>query len=523
MEGGERRPSVWVRRGMRLITTLSRPSRRSHEWAYAAILCLTVTGALYLLRGVIGYWSVALIYLLSVVLGALYLTRWPVLALAGVSALLWNFLFIPPQFTFRVHHTHDLIMFVTYFAVAIVLGHLGSRVRERERELRRQEQRANTLYTLTRSLLSIPELKQAMLEATRQLKEVLQARSVTYLLIGGPEPAWATPDGTPANMPHSDMRAANTCVETQKPVGRFTAVSHGSNTYFHPLVSKGQPLGVLAIAPVQREAWTREQTEFIQSFSALVTVALEKDTMERATREARVRAESEKLQEALLDSVSHELKTPLAVIAGMAEQLERADQTGRPGTGLVSEIRIAAQRLSRTVNSLLDMTRLESGRLQPQLDWQDVQDIVNAAVASVADQVQEHPIRIQVPADLAPVRVDFVFIQHAIGNLLSNAARFSPRGAEIRIDASISNGDLWIDVADLGKGVERKQQEKIFEKFYRDRSAPPGGLGLGLSIARRFIEVHGGAIRAIDQVQGGACFRITLPVEKFDNRTGIET
>lgn len=513
-EGGAGRADAGDRRAF--MRALRQPGLHPREFAFAGILCATVTGILFLLRGTIGYWSVGLIYLLSVVLGSFYLTRWPVLALAGLSAFLWNYFFIPPQFTIRIDKTHDAIMLVTYFAVALVLGHLGSAIREREQAQRKQKERADTLYSLARSLHSSADLNRGLRDATDQLAEVLKARAAAHFLPPLAPSAYTTSDGGRLVIPPSDRAAAESCLTNGRPTGRFTSSFGDAANYYHPLVSKAGVLGLVAIAPTRGHGWTPDETEVVESFAAMITVALEKQKLEQLTRDATIRAESEKLYSALLDSVSHELKTPLAVISGTAEQLEKHCRKGTAQV-LVSEIRLATQRLSRTVNSLLDMTRLETGRLQPQLDWQDVQDIVNAAAASVGDQLHGHPLRLDLNSDLPPVRVDFVFIQQAIGNLLSNAAQFSPEGGEISVGAALDGEILRIEVRDRGPGIPTGQEEKIFEKFYRGRSAPAGGMGLGLSIARRFVEVHGGSVQASNQGTGGACLTIRLPVEKLQN------
>jgi two-component system sensor histidine kinase KdpD len=227
-------------------------------------------------------------------------------------------------------------------------------------------------------------------------------------------------------------------------------------------------------------------------------------------RREKMREESERLQRTLLDSVSHELRTPLSVITAGLESLESADPQRREA--VIEEMRTAVRRLNRRVSDLLDQTRLESGMLQPRMDWCDAADLAHSAARAVSDALVDHPFSITIPEDLPPIRADFALTEHALANLILNAAVHTPRATPISIDARLAeDGRACFAVADRGPGLGLAMQGKLFQKFARGDAAQAGGLGLGLSIARGFIAAQGGELIAGDNPGGGVVFSIYLP------------
>jgi two-component system sensor histidine kinase KdpD len=235
------------------------------------------------------------------------------------------------------------------------------------------------------------------------------------------------------------------------------------------------------------------------------------DRIRSQARKEKRRDESERLQRTLLDSVSHELRTPLAVITASIEHLEAAPAAAQ--RDLVAEIRTATRRLNRLVGNLLDQTRLESGALKARLDWCDARDLINAASDGVRDALAGHPFCVAVPEDMPPVRADFALMEHALANLLVNAAHHTPAGTPIQASAGISpeGGQACFIVADQGPGLSAALRSRLFQKFSRGDKAQVGGLGLGLSIARGFVAAQGGQILAGENPGGGARFTIYLP------------
>jgi len=241
----------------------------------------------------------------------------------------------------------------------------------------------------------------------------------------------------------------------------------------------------------------------LETFAAQIAVTIEKDRLALGGRNAQIAAQSEKLQRALFDTVSHELKTPLAAISAALEQPE--------GSAISQEIRPAVARLTQLVNNLLDMTRLDSGMLKPNLEWADPGELVAEALERVSNQTRSRDLAVQIPHDLPPIRVDPGLVQQSIALIVSNAILHTPADTGIEVAAFHEGNTVKITVADHGSGLKPGEEERIFEKFYRSAGAPAGGTGLGLSIARRLVEAHNGRITARNRPEGGALFTIELP------------
>jgi two-component system sensor histidine kinase KdpD len=446
-----------------------------------------------------GYWAVALFYLLAVVLAATRLRRWPTLFLAGLSALLWDFLFIPPRFTFYITHFHDFMMFGAYFVIALVIGHLATQLREREQAERRREQRATALYRLTRALAASRDLDQALPKVFALIKESFQSEAAVWLRDeNGLSRHWAS-TVTPSS---KDESVAVWAFQKKQAAGKSTDTLPDAESLHVPLVTGDGTEGVLTVRlPVTP---TLEQRELLDAFAAQLALFVKKERALEESRAAQISWQSQKLQKALFDSVSHELKTPLAAMSVALQAATSSDQLDR------AELQQAVQRLTRTVDHLLDATRLESGLLQPLREWCDPAELVREAVASSG--LNDTAVRINIDHDLPAISVDARLIQQALNALLSNAAAHGGSSKPIEVNAARDGAMLIISVADHGPGLSSGEENKVFEKFYRGPKTRPGGLGLGLSIARQLVEAHGGELVAENRQSGGARFSIRLPV-----------
>jgi len=458
----------------------------------------------------IGYTSVSMIYLLAVLLSGMTLSRWPVLLLGMLSALTWNFVFIPPRYTFQISKTNDVMMFIMFFIVALVMGQITTRLRERKQSERKQEARLHTLYDLTRMMAVTHEARDAIHSSIEKIQEVLQVQAAIFLTDAKGRPDFSKPAGGTLILSGKERSVATWAFQKQQPAGRFTDNLPDATHHYQPLVSMEKSLGVLVIHPVSEKTWSLEQRNLIDTFSSLMTVILEKEMLSSLAEETKIKAELEKLYTALLDSVSHELKTPLAVIEGCTETL--SPELFRK---LIPEIRMASKRLRQTVDGLLEMTRLDSGSFQLNMEWHDMRDVINAAVERLTEQLSKHTVKLQYADKLPLVKIDARIIEQVLVNLLSNAVLYTPQGTEITVTAQTDQEALLVSVMDQGEGIPEEDFERIFEKFYRGRNTITGGLGLGLSIAKRFIQAHGGEIEARNQPSGGACFTFRLPTEFF--------
>jgi len=442
-----------------------------------------------------GYWAVALFYLLAVVLAATRLRRWPTLLLAALSALLWDFLFIPPRFTFYISQFHDFMMFGAYFVIALVIGHLATQLREREQSERRREERATALYRLTRALAASRSLDEALPKVLLLIKSSFQAEAAVWLCDDAGLSRHPASTFVPSN---KDESVASWTFQKKQSAGKSTDTLPDADALHVPLVTGDRAEGVLtvrfAIPP------TLEQRELLDTFAAQLALFVNKERVLQESREAQVARQSQKLQKTLFDSVSHELKTPLAAISAALQQ----PQPDR------AELSQAVRRLTRTVDHLLDATRLESGLLQPVREWCDPGELLREAVALAG--LREQAVKISVANDLPVVFVDAHLIEQALAALLSNAAAHGLSDQPIEASAARDDSMLVFAVADHGPGLAPGEENKVFEKFYRGPGTPAGGLGLGLSIARQLVEAHSGQIVAQNRAEGGSRFSIRLPI-----------
>jgi two-component system sensor histidine kinase KdpD len=465
------------------------------EFGMALAIAAVVTTAGLAIIDYTGYWAVALFYLLAVVLAATRLRRWPTLFLAAGSALLWNFLFIPPRFTFYITHLHDFMMFGAYFVIALVIGHLATQLREREQSERRREERATALYRLTRALAASRDLDEALPKALALIRNFFQADAAVWLR---DESGLAQHSASMFAPSSKDESVANWAFQKKQAAGKSTDTLPDADALHVPLVTGDRAEGVLTVRIASPP--TIEQRELLDAFAAQLALFVNKERALEESRVAHLARQSQKLQKTLFDSVSHELKTPLAAMTAALEQ-------PRPDC---AELQQAVRRLTRSVDHLLDATRLESGLLQPVREWCDPGELLREAIGLAG--LKEDSVKVSIARDLPTVWVDAPLMQQALGALLSNAAAHAKSDQPTAVSVARDDSMLVFSVADHGPGLAPGEESKVFEKFYRGPGARPGGLGLGLSIARQLVEAHGGQIVAQNRETGGARFSIRLPI-----------
>jgi two-component system sensor histidine kinase KdpD len=477
-----------------------------YGWVAALVFILTSLGSG--LATVAGYMVVALLFLLAVVVAALRMARGPVLVLSALLALSWNFFFIQPSFTFFISKPEDIVMFGLFFVVAISMGHLTSRLRQRERvESRRQRETAALLQFTQQAALAtgpangVPAALR-LIEDLFRIEVALVERSPDQSLdqstraVGSRQPAG------------KEWGVINWAFENRHPAGRFTDTLPDSSATWFPVQTSTSIMGVLGVWLPRETSLDFGMRQTLEAFVLQLALVLEKEHIIQAVNRAELLEQSEKLRRTLLDSVSHELKTPLAVIHAALDGL------GEDGNPYVSEIRTANQRLQRVVSHLLQMTQIESSVVEPHREWCDVSDIVRSAQESVRESLAGRMIELSVPPDLPAVKVDAMLIAQAIANLLHNAALYTPAGTPVQVSVSLAAGSiLTIVVRDHGPGLPSGEEELLFAKFYRSPGSPAGGTGLGLAIVRGFVQAHGGTVSARNHPDGGAEFTLALPVE----------
>jgi two-component system sensor histidine kinase KdpD len=309
---------------------------------------------------------------------------------------------------------------------------------------------------------------------------------------------------------------ADWALRHRQPAGSGTDTLPSAEGLHLPLMAGDHTVGVLSLRFKDQGPLATEQRDLLDSFVRQVALVLDRQRLRDAEQQAKLVSESERLSKTLLNSVSHEIRTPIAAIGNAAANLCETQRGSLNDfqTQMVYEIQQAAERLNRLVGNLLNMTRLESGHVAPKMDWCDVADLIQVTVKEIERDMSGHKVSIQIASELPLVRMDFVLMQQAVINLLLNVAAHTPPETPVTIDARTDSGFLVLSVSDKGPGLPPETLPFIFDKFYRAPSAPAGGTGLGLAIVKGFVEAQGGKVLVENQPGGGARFVIRLPAGK---------
>lgn len=447
-----------------------------------------------------------LIFLLTVVVLALFLGRGPVLLAGALSAMVWNYFFLPPRYTFIIASAEDAILFGLYFVVAIVLGQLVSRIRAQELAERHREERATALYQLSRELAQAGTRDEVVWQLVAEVNRVFRAPAAVLLPVrAGLSPH---PDGT-LTLTEKEFHVAEWAFSHRQAAGRFTDNLPGSDALHLPLATERALLGVLSISP-PGSTLSLVQRDLLEAYARQAALVLDRVALRATAEQTKLVAESERLSNALLNSISHELRTPLAAITSATNTLVES-KSGEIQRSMVGEIQEAAARLNRLVGNLLDVTRLESGHVQAKLEWHEIADVVQSTVRSLQRELAGRNVKVEIETKLPLARLDFTLMQQALSNIILNAVMHTPPATEILVRACKEGKELLIRISDTGPGLPPELLPRVFEKFMRAANAPTGGSGLGLAIVKGFVEAQGGSITAENRLSGGALFTIRLP------------
>ena len=489
-------------------------------YAKSVALCGAVIGATAPLLHVLEPSNIVMLLLLAVVFSALRHGRGPAVLAAFVSVAAFDFFDIAPRFTFAVSDAQYLVTFVVMLIVALVIGQLTAGLTYQARVALLREDRVRALYELSRDLAAALMPEQIVQIGTRVLQAQFEARA-EFLLLDA-EDRLVVPADSPV-----DASVAHWALAHAEAAGQGTGTLPASTMLYVPLKAPMRVRGVVALALRNPQRLNvPEQRRLLDTFASLLAIALERIHYVDVAQKTTVQMESERLRSALLGAISHDLRTPLAALAGMADSLQLTAPPLAPAHAEIAQaLREAALRMNALVNNLLDMARLESGRIALNLQWQPLEEVVGSALRSLGGLFAgRHPIQVALPADLPLLQFDAVLIERVLANLLENAAKYTPPGSAISVGAAATRDSVEVWVADEGPGLPPGREERIFEKFERGRkeSATPG-VGLGLAICRAIVAAHGGAIRGETRPSGGARFVFTLPrgepprIEDADN------
>ncbi|MEO8394861.1 MAG: ATP-binding protein, partial [Chloroflexota bacterium] len=493
---------------------LPRPQPHSvwHEYMLGALIIAAVTAINLVTLPFIGYQAVGMTDLLAVLLIAAYIGRGPALVAAALSAITWDILFIPPRFTPIINHLEDVIVLVMYFFIAIFTGNLTAKIRAQQQQARSYAERTLAVYTLARETASAVTMDDVLKTAIDQIGRVFDAEVAIFLrtntnhLEAQPHPL------STLTVNEKEFTVATWVFDNGKPAGHYTETLSAAEAKYLPLLTSGGTVGVLGVRTRKNERLSIDEEALLDTFTRQVALVIEREMLDEAAEQAAMLRESERLHNTLLNSISHELRTPIATIVGAASSLLNQSVNPEAEHALLSDIQAAADRLNRLVANLLDMTRLESGRLKLKLEWCDIGDLINVALSSTAKRLVEHPVTLHLAANLPLVQMDFVLMEQVLVNLLDNIASYTPSGTPVEISGKAEDGTIHVSVTDHGGGLPADDLERVFDKFYRVPGSRAGGTGLGLSISRGLVTAHGGTIEAANLPEGGAQFTIKLPI-----------
>lgn len=492
---------------------------RFNQYLLAVMIVIVAVLVNVLLLPFITYQEVALLLLLVIIVMANFLGRGPILLAALLSALLWDYLFIPPQFTFYVSTVHDTLTLSLYAVVALITGNLTARLKDQQAATRGREKRLSALYAMSQKVMEANSLNDLLRTAVEQIGQALNA-GIVFMLPVSPGRLSRMPHPASSFIPdEKELGVATWVFDNGEPAGKYTDTLPTAEAQYLPLTTPSGISGVVGLRMQNPEPLSAEQDTLLQTFIGQIALAVERELSEETKQSKAVFEESERLYATLLDSVSHELRSPLTAISGAIDQLSNPAIRDNPAllTTISESSQQAIERLNRLVDNLLDMTRLQSGRLSLNLEWHDVGKLIKSSVARVQKELANHDLVIDIAPNLPRIQIDFVLMEQVLVNLLDNAATYTPAGVRIRITARQENSDLVLSVADRGPGLPPADVERVFDKFYRAPGVGAGGTGLGLSICRGLVEAHGGTIIAENRpTRGGARFTIRLPIENAE-------
>jgi len=460
--------------------------------------------------------NLVMMYLLAVVLAATRLGRRESVFTAFLSVLAFDFFFVPPRFTFAAANSEYLITFVALFTVGVVISTLVSQSRERAEAIREREMQTACLYYLSRDLAVASDLDSILKALLRNMEESLKGQLAVLLPEGERLEVQAGSEGLTLDL--KEAAVADWSFRNHAPAGRGTDTLVSADLLYLPLQTTGEVLGVVGAKLKSDAEYTSPfGRQLLQAFTTQAALAIERVQFGKQAEQAKIMQARETLERALLNSISHDLRTPLVSITGALGALRDK------GCPMFQQARDAmldaaweeAGRLNRFVSNLLDMTRLESGALKLNVVPNDVQDLVGCALAALEQQLGTRKVEVVLAPDLPLVNMDLVLMTQVLVNLVDNALKYSPPQAGVEISASFSRDALAVEVADRGPGVAEEDLPRIFDKFYRvPVPEGAGGTGLGLSICKGIVEAHGGSICADNREGGGLRVVLSLPLSR---------
>lgn len=496
------------------LTLYERPVlRRNDYWNATAVMAVCTIVA----KSMLPFFELAnvvMVYILGLVVVATRYGRGPSIYCAFASVALFDFFFVPPHHTFAVSDTQYMITFVVMLVIGLVISTLTNQVKRQEEAALMREHRTKALYSMSRELAAQLELDDILQIGMTHISEVFECR-VAAFVPGDAGRLQAKPlHANPLDKDEIDIAVAEWCFNNKQIAGLNTSTLPAAKSLYVPLKGSTRAIGVLAVCPKNSDRFkSPEQLRLLETFANQTALACERALLSDEAESTRVRIRTEQLRNSLLSSVSHDLRTPLATIAGAASGImdDTVSPTSDDCRSLATEIYSESIRLNKLVDNLLNMTKLESGTMTLKCEWLPVEELIGAAIAALPAELRERQVTTTIEDPLQMAFADGILIQQVLLNLLENAMKYSPADSAISIATSGDDAGIVFEVADRGPGIPSEHHQRVFEKFYRREPAKGTGVGLGLAICHGFVEAHGGTIWVEDRPGGGASFKFRLP------------
>jgi two-component system, OmpR family, sensor histidine kinase KdpD len=492
---------------------------RWDRFGWAVMTTMICTAVAFLMYSHFELSNIVMVYLLGVTVAGLRLGRGPSLLTSLLNVAAFDFFFVPPRFTLAISDAEYLVTFAVMLIIALVIANLMASVRQQTRVAGARERRTALLYAMSRELAATRGISDLARVAVSHVAEVFQCKAVILLPDGTGKLRYPSDPPLDVSFRRADLAVAQWVVDHGQRAGLGSDTLAAAPGLYLPLGDDRQRLGVLAVlSQNQRRVLLPEQRHLLETFAGQIAIAIERARLADSAEAARLDAERESLRNTLLASISHDLRTPLAVMAGagstLAEHGATLDETTR--TALARSIATKAHELSDLVSNVLDLMRFESGQVVLRLDWEGLDDLVGTALHDMEQALADHVVELQLPADLPPVYVDAKLVVQVFTNLFDNIAKYTPIGTRVYVSAAVDGRFVRVTVDDAGPGLPPGDPARLFDKFQRgDEEGAIVGVGLGLAICQAIVRAHGGDIEAMRRPGSGARFEFTLPATEY--------
>jgi two-component system sensor histidine kinase KdpD len=493
-------------------------SKKKNYTGYVWAVLVTLLSAL-LAFPMIGHLELAnliMVFLLGVVFVATRFGRGPSILASLLGVGIFDFLFVPPYYSFSVAHSQYLITLLTLLVVGVVISNLMVNVHSQAKVAEHRERRASVLYAMSRELASCQREDEVVGIAVRHLHFEFSSRNVILFPDSNGRVIYPKQKSMVESLHGADLSVAQWVFDHNEMAGQGTNTLPGAEEIYFPIVGEDNVLGVLALLPVNlRRVFLPEQQKLLETFLRQIGQAIIRIRLADQAKMTQMQVETERLRNSLLSAISHDLRTPLATIIGSATTLLEGEGhlQAQDKLDLSRVIVDEAERMSNLISNILDMARLDAGVVELNKQWHPLEEIIGTVLTRLHKQLADRPVKVKLPSGIPMVFADAAMIEQVLINLLENAIRYTPQNSKLDITANLTAHAVEISVADYGVGIPKGREEQLFEKFYQARhEAAQSGVGLGLAICRAIVEAHGGKISARNKTSGGAIFTIVLPI-----------